>query len=544
MFKKYKLQLILLILGIVVGISMISLTYSFSNNKVAIEVSSLSEEDAIYRFLDNIADSEAKIVTEEYELPMLEVKPQDIVIATKDEKEDPQKVAANKGTGKEVSAEEAVAKYETNETSMGIDVSTWNGKIDWKKVKEAGIKFAMIRIGFRGYESGKIMMDNTFYQNIQGALANNINVGIYFFTAAVNEREAQEEAAWVTEIIKNYDISYPIAYDIEIFGNREDTRMKGLSDHQITNNTLAFCNYIRSKGYTPMIYSYLNAFNTKLEVGRFGNNRVWLAHYTDSTNYTGNYHMWQYTSSGSVPGINGRVDMNVSYFSVTNDITKRQTISGINSNANDIGLTFKDISVNATMKEDTILRTTPSLTVPNKAGSISSGTSITITGISDSFVRISYDGNIYYIDNINKIRLPITNWDKDYINEKVVLKKAEPLYKEPYYYLYNNTVTTLKEGTIVELIAYNSSYLKVKYEGKSYYIYDNSSCYDKYSSPVINNNSNNNNNNNNSNSNNTSNNNNSNDNTNNTDNDSSTSDANNNKDTEKKETTEENLVNP
>ncbi len=482
-FKKYRFQFIILVLGLIISISTISLTYS--SKKVSFEVSSLNEEEAIYKLLDNVADSTPSVVTYEYELPVLEIKPKEIIVASKNEKEDPQKVAANKGVGKEVSAQEAISRYETNETSMGIDVSTWNGNIDWKKVREAGIKFAMIRIGFRGYQSGQIMMDNTFYQNIKGALANNINVGVYFFTAATNEREAQEEAAWVLEVIKNYDISYPIAYDIEIFGNREDTRMRGLSDHQITNNTLAFCNYIRNKGYTPMIYSYLNAFNNKLEVGRFGSNRVWLAHYTDKTNYKGNYHMWQYTSSGSVPGITGRVDMNVSYFSVTNDISKRQVVNGVNSNANDFSLTFKDVRVVASMKEETYLRTTPSLSVPNKAGSISAGSSVIITGISDSFIRISYDDNIYYIDSIKKINLPPTTWKKDYINEAIVLTKDEQLLQEPYYYLFNNVANTIKSGTKLTLIAYNDEYIKVSYEGKEYYIYDNNGCYEKYSAPVV-----------------------------------------------------------
>ena len=482
-FKKYRFQFIILVLGLIISISTISLTYS--SKKVSFEVSSLNEEDAIYKLLDNVADSTPSVVTYEYELPTLEIKPKEIIVASKNEKEDPQKVAANKGVGKEVSAQEAISRYETNETSMGIDVSTWNGNIDWKKVREAGIKFAMIRIGFRGYQSGQIMMDNTFYQNIKGALANNINVGVYFFTAATNEREAQEEAAWVLEVIKNYDISYPIAYDIEIFGNREDTRMSGLSDHQITNNTLAFCNYIRNKGYTPMIYSYLNAFNNKLEVGRFGSNRVWLAHNTDNTNYKGNYHMWQYTSSGSVPGITGRVDMNVSYFSVTNDISKRQVVNGVNSNANDFSLTFKDVRVVASMKEETYLRTTPSLSVPNKAGSISAGSGVIITGISDSFIRISYDDNIYYIDSIKKINLPPITWKKDYINEAIVLTKDEQLLQEPYYYLFNNVANTIKSGTKLTLIAYNDEYIKVSYDGKEYYIYDNNGCYEKYSAPVV-----------------------------------------------------------
>ena len=97
----------------------------------------------------------------------------------------------------------------------------------------------------------------------------------------------------------------------------------------MTENALVFCNYVRSKGYTPMIYSYMNALTKKFDTAKFGNERIWLAQYNDEVTYKGKYHMWQYTSSGSVPGISGRVDMNVAYFSVTNDVTKREVVNGV-----------------------------------------------------------------------------------------------------------------------------------------------------------------------------------------------------------------------
>ena len=465
---------VVVLLIVVIG-SMISFTYAFSNETEKNFITSLTEEEAIYRILDNVADNEVAAVTEEYAMPVLEIKPPKVEIAEKNEKEDPKKVVPNNESGKTVTATEAIARYENNETSMGIDVSTWNGNIDWKKVKESGISFAMIRIGFRGYGTGKILMDNTFYQNIQGALANNINVGVYFFTAALNEAEAQEEAAWVLSVIKDYDISYPIVNDVELFGN-SDTRLAGLSDHQITNNALAFSNYIRAHGYTPMIYSYLNALNTRLEVGRFGDTRVWLAHYAEATNYTGKYHMWQYTDSGSVPGISGKVDMNVSYFSVTNDISKKQEVNGINNDANEITVFFKDVNVKATIKQEVFLRITPSLTTPNKAGVIEAGEVVTITGISDSFVRINYNDNVYYLDSISYLELDTPVWIKDNVNLNVVLTKDEKLLNEPYEFLSNNVKEEIFAGSKVTLLAYNNEYLKISYNDSLLYIHDKN-CY-------------------------------------------------------------------
>ena len=210
-----------------------------------------------------------------------------------------------------ITAEEAVEKYENSGTSIGIDVSKWQGYIDWKKVKDSGIEFAMIRIGYRGSSVGNIVMDPYFYQNIKGAIANGIYVGIYFFSMATTEEEAIQEAAWTVEIIKKYKITYPVAYDFESFGQG---RVAEVSKEQMNNNAVAFLNYIKSSGYDAMMYGSKSAFNTRWTMSKFSNFKVWLAHYTENTDYSGRYNMWQYTSKGSVEGINGNVDMNIAYF--------------------------------------------------------------------------------------------------------------------------------------------------------------------------------------------------------------------------------------
>ena len=474
MFKKYKLHFIIIFLVFVMSISSIALTYAITtsgNEQVQFEISTLTEEEAINRFLDYTADEVFTGETVVFELPELEVKPPKIVVATTKEKEDPNNLKQeDKGVAKESDVTEALAKYETNETSLGIDVSTYQNKIDWAKVKEAGIKFAMIRVGFRGYGTGKILMDKYFYDNIKGAIANNINVGVYFFSTAVNEMEAQEEAAWTLNAIKGYDITYPVAIDVEIFGNREDTRLYGISDHQITSNTLAFVNYIKNHGYTPMIYSYMNALTNRFEVGRFGSTRVWLAQYNDKVTYKGNYHMWQYTSDGSVPGIEGRVDMNVSYFSVTNDVTKQQPINGANSSASDTNVQFTEVEFQSMTLNDVTLRASASVSVPNKVGDIPAGTTITITGISDDFVRILYNNSVYYINGIDQVKLPEVNFMNN--NATIYLDKEVTTSLRPYTYLSNNSGPTIPVDTELLMTGVNSEFIRIKYNGDTFYIND------------------------------------------------------------------------
>lgn len=229
-------------------------------------------------------------------------------VAPANSAEDSQK---QKTGGEQVSAAQAVEKFENDGQSAGIDVSAHQGRIDWGQVRASGIEFAMIRCGFRGQTAGAIYEDAYFKTNISNAVKNGVKVGIYFYSTAVNETEALEEAAWVVETIKRYSITYPVAYDFEDFGRY---RCAGVSGSQATSNAITFLSYVSSKGYQPMMYANKNDISSRFERGRLSGYKFWLAHYTSATNYTGSYQMWQYTSSGSVPGISGRVDMNVAYF--------------------------------------------------------------------------------------------------------------------------------------------------------------------------------------------------------------------------------------
>lgn len=258
-----------------------------------------------------IDKEEEKVITygdKKIEIPKIQV-------AQVNDKEDIQNKMSDNSTSssvaEKITAEEAVQKYENSGTSIGIDVSKWQGYIDWKRVKESGIEFAMIRVGYRGSSVGNIVMDPYFEQNIKGAIANDIYVGIYFFSMATTEEEAIQEAAWTVEVIKKYRITYPVAYDFESFGQG---RVAEVSQEQMNNNAVAFLNYIKSSGYDAMMYGSKNAFNIRWTMSKFSNFKIWLAHYTETTDYTGRYNLWQHTSKGSVDGINGNVDMNIAYF--------------------------------------------------------------------------------------------------------------------------------------------------------------------------------------------------------------------------------------
>lgn len=194
---------------------------------------------------------------------------------------------------------------------VGIDVSKYQGSIDWQAVKDSGISFVMIRVGYRGYSSGVLVEDPYFRQNIDGAQAVGLKVGVYFFTQAITAQEAVEEASMVLELISGYSLDYPVAFDTEYVGG---ARADDLTVSQRTAITVAFCETIRSSGYTPAVYASKNWFDGKLDQSQLTDYKIWLAHYTTSTDsYEGQCDIWQYAATGSVGGIAGGVDMNISY---------------------------------------------------------------------------------------------------------------------------------------------------------------------------------------------------------------------------------------
>lgn len=201
----------------------------------------------------------------------------------------------------------------TGNSHVGIDVSKWNGEIDWDKVRSAGVEFAIIRAGYRGSVTGSLVEDPRFAANIKGAVASGIPVGVYFFTQAVNEVEAVEEASAVLNLVKEYNLDYPIFIDTEGAGG--NGRADGLDVETRTLVCEAFCRTIANAGYSAGVYGSRNWYNNRLYADRLDNDYcIWLAEYRSVPLYQGYYQIWQYTSQGKVDGISGNVDMNVSYY--------------------------------------------------------------------------------------------------------------------------------------------------------------------------------------------------------------------------------------
>lgn len=194
----------------------------------------------------------------------------------------------------------------------GIDVSEYQGKIDWARVAADGVDFAMIRAGYRGYSLGKLTEDSCFRYNIENALANGLDVGIYFFSQAVSVEEALEEFDFMMELIDGYEIRFPIVFDwepISIKGARTYTYDIKVVDACVA----AFCDAVAQAGYTPMTYFNPAMAYLKHDMTLLDGYAAWLANYADIPNYIYDYQMWQYSSSGSVDGINARVDLDIAF---------------------------------------------------------------------------------------------------------------------------------------------------------------------------------------------------------------------------------------
>lgn len=216
-----------------------------------------------------------------------------------------------------VLAEDGMLTYEEGGnvvSQKGIDVSKYQGNIDWKKVKADGVDYAFIRVGLRGYGSGEIVEDEKFEKNIKGAYDAGVKVGVYFFSQAITVEEAVEEAEFVLEQIEPYShmVDYPIVFDVEKVSSG-DGRMNHLTKEERTSVTLAFCERIEDEGYTPMIYGNLEMFGVLIDLEPLEKYDKWYANYSPTLYYPYDFEVWQYSAEGSVDGIEGDVDMNISF---------------------------------------------------------------------------------------------------------------------------------------------------------------------------------------------------------------------------------------
>lgn len=195
-----------------------------------------------------------------------------------------------------------------NRTARGIDVSKFQGTIDWNAVKADGITFAIIRCGYRGYGTGALVEDSTYRRNIQGAINAGLKVGVYFYSQAINEAEAVEEASMVLSLVSGYSLPLGVYYDTEsVAGGRANA----ISATQRTACAVAFCETIRNAGYKAGVYSYASWFYNALNFANISKYNIWIAQYRDTLSFNYKYNIWQYTGSGRVNGISTAVDMNI-----------------------------------------------------------------------------------------------------------------------------------------------------------------------------------------------------------------------------------------
>lgn len=212
--------------------------------------------------------------------------------------------------------------FETNEETgeitltggdavKGIDVSVWQGRIDWDQVKESGVEFVMIRVGGRGLSEGLIYNDDNAQEYYEGATAAGLKVGAYFFSQSVTVEEAVEEAEFVLNAVKSWDVQMPLVYDWEYMG--EDVRTADTDSRTLTDMAKAFCDTIEAAGYEPMIYFGRSQSMEMMNLEELTDYRFWLAMYSTIMDYPYKINMWQYTDQGTVPGIEGNVDLNLMF---------------------------------------------------------------------------------------------------------------------------------------------------------------------------------------------------------------------------------------
>lgn len=412
--------------------------------------------------------------------------------ARMDDEEDPQEAESMNEDGAGAQTDiSAVIKgaNETGDISFGIDVAKWQGTIDWQKAADAGVEFAIIRLGYRTQKTGVIMEDPLAKYNMQQAAEAGIKLGAYFFSTAVSEEEAREEAAWVTGFIARYPITYPVAYNCEGFQSSE-SRQYGMDKALRSDCAIAFLDYIQEMGYTPMFYAAKNEMegNILWDTDRLASKyKIWVSQYPDVpypqtavSSYTGAHQMWQYTSQGTVPGIGKGVDMNVAYFSYSEtaeavDDTPYETVEA----DPEALLNMTEVSEQVTAKIETNLRSIPS-TADDAfiVGKLVNGETAVRTGIStNGWSRLEYNGEkVYAVSSYlttdlgyqPQVTEPVSVYQP--VNEAVTAKNVTNLRSEASSAKEDTIVAVLHNGETVTRTGVGSNgWSQVDYNGQTLY---------------------------------------------------------------------------
>ena len=297
---------------------------------------------------------------------------------------------------------------ETDDVTFGVDVARYQGTIDWPTVAASGVDFAIVRLGYRSLVDGVITEDPNAAYNLQQAGKAGLKLGAYFFSTAITEEEAIEEANWVADFLAPYAITYPVAYNCEGFGDPQN-RQYPLSKTQRTDIALAFLKQIEKRGYEAMFYASKNELtdDAKWEVSRIDPDyKIWVAQYpekpypeTEKSSYEGIHHMWQYTRSGILPGIPEAVDVDIAYFGYdgTEEAISDETVPEAKADPEAL-MTFTDADDYVTSKSETNLRSIPSQGDDAQIlGQLTKGQIAKRTGISSSgWSRLEFEGETYY----------------------------------------------------------------------------------------------------------------------------------------------------
>jgi len=297
---------------------------------------------------------------------------------------------------------------ETEGQTYGIDVAKYQGTIDWAKVAESGVDFAMVRIGYRRQEDGEITADTNARYNLQEATKYGIKLGAYFFSTAISEEEAIAEADWVADFIAPYPITYPVAYNCENFEDSESRQFR-LSRRERTDNAIAFLKQIEKRGYEGMFYASKNEMeaDAKWQVSRIEPDyKIWVAQYpaepyptTEKSSYSGTHQMWQYTREGQIPGISQPVDVDIAYFGYDGEQEPQSDEALPEAKPDPEALMeFRETNQFVTAKEETNLRDIPSQDEDAQVlYTLKHGELARRTGVSDSgWSRVEFEGKTYY----------------------------------------------------------------------------------------------------------------------------------------------------
>lgn len=408
--------------------------------------------------------------------------------------EDPQASFEKKEKKEEVQLPNLkVSEFETDEITMGIDVSEFQGNINWKAVAETGIDFAMVRVGYRGMKNGVIVEDACAKYNMQEASKNGLKLGVYFFSTAVTKEEAKEEAEWVSKQIAGYPVTYPVAYNCEGFQN-SSSRQFGLSIDERTDFADIFLSRIEEKGYIGMFYAAKNELenNYLWNADRLGlKYRTWVAQYSDKVwpekkepDYSMAYVMWQYTNQGKISGIKHPVDFDVAYFGYSQSEKASDENAAEHVEANkEAGVGFSEVEQQVTAREEVNLRSDMEQgTDDNIVATLRNGETVTRTGIGvNGWSRIIYNGQTLYcvssylttdLNYVTPQQQESSGFKTQFttVSENVTAKEVTNLRDRPSVEAPSQVIAELRHGDVaVRTGIANEGWSRVEYNGQTLY---------------------------------------------------------------------------